>query len=152
MTDIPIAETRPDRRSVLRGAGAVAALALVGVPFSRAEADDAVAAAVREAIGARVPVEGGIELTLPAIAENGAMVPLTVSVPGGARAIHLFATANPTPGVATYRLGPAVARAEVQTRIRLARDQVVVALAETADGRVLRATAQARVTVGGCVG
>jgi sulfur-oxidizing protein SoxY len=146
--------TKPDRRAVLRGAGALAALALVGVPFARAEAaDEALARAVRDAIGTRTPVDGGIRLALPSVAENGASVPLTVTVTEGkARAIHLFATGNPTPGIASYRLGPAIGRAEVQARIRLARDQAVVALAEMEGGRILRTAAEARVSQSGCVG
>jgi hypothetical protein len=40
----------------------------------------------------------------------------------------------------------------VQTRIRLAEDQRVVALAVMSDGRVRRAAAATRVATGGCLG
>ena len=66
-------------------------------------------------------------------------------------AIHVFATRNPTPGVASFRLSPALARAEVQTRIRLAEEQRIVLLAQMNDGRGRRATAEIRVTTGGCL-
>ena len=100
---------------------------------------------------------GPIALRLPAVAENGGQVPLTVSVESPmteadhVTAIHVFATRNPTPGVASFHLSPALGRAEVQTRIRLAEDQRVVALARLSDGRVLRAAAEARVVTGGCL-
>ncbi|WP_135467404.1 thiosulfate oxidation carrier protein SoxY [Crenalkalicoccus roseus] len=132
-------------------------LALVALPAA-ARADAALEAAMREAVGPAEPEEGGMALRLPALAENGAQVPLTVTVDSPMTAeqhvvsIHLFATRNPTPGVASFHLSPALARAEVQTRIRLAEDQQVVALAVLSDGRVLRATAETRVAVGGCLG
>ena len=55
------------------------------------------------------------------------------------------------PGVASFRLTPLLARAEVQTRIRLAEDQRVVRRWRSQDGRVRRAAAETRVTTGGCL-
>ena len=65
-------------------------------------------------------------------------------------AIHVFATRNPAPGIGVFRLGPANGRAEVTTRIRLARDQEVIVLAELSDGTLLRQSAFVEVSVGGC--
>jgi sulfur-oxidizing protein SoxY len=138
------------RRRLLGG------LALALLPGA-AWADDAVAAAMRAAIGDVEPVEGGIELRLPALAENGAQVPLTVLVDSAmteedhVTAIHVFATRNPTPGVASFHLFPGLARAEVQTRIRVAEAQAIVVLAQFGDGRVRRASARLSVTRGGCL-
>jgi sulfur-oxidizing protein SoxY len=132
-------------------------LGFAALPFAGHAASDAdVAAAIRAAVGNAEPVEGGIVLRLPDRAENGAQVPVTVLVdtpqtPGHhARAIHLFATRNPTPGIASFRLHPGLARAELATRIRVAEDQLVIALAQMSDGTVRRVAAQSRVTVGGC--
>ncbi|MCC7429031.1 MAG: hypothetical protein IT557_19235 [Alphaproteobacteria bacterium] len=56
---------------------------------------------------------GGLALRLPGIAENGAQVPLTVTAKGAlsagrhVKAIHHFATRNPTPGIASYSFSPA---------------------------------------------
>ena len=142
----------PPRRAVLL---AVAALAPAA---SAAEADAALEAAERAVTGGTVPEEGGIVLRLPALAETGAQVPVAVAVEspttaeGHVVSIHLFATRNPTPGIASFHLSPALARAEVQTRIRLAEDQRVVALAVLSDGRVRRAAAETRVATGGCLG
>ena len=144
-----------------RGAlGAAAAVALLALRPARALAsgEDALAAAMREAVGDAVPAEGGgITLRLPPVAENGGQVPLTVLVDSPmtaadhVQAIHVFATRNPTPGVASFHLSPALGRAEVQTRIRLAENQRVVALARLSDGRVLRAAAETSVVTGGCI-
>jgi sulfur-oxidizing protein SoxY len=105
-----------------------------------------------------VPEEGAIALRLPALAENGAQVPVAVAVErpmaaeGHVVSIQLLATRNPTSGIAGFHLGPALARAEMHTRIRLAEDQRVVALAVLSDGRVRRAVAEARVATSGCLG
>ncbi|WP_376095939.1 thiosulfate oxidation carrier protein SoxY [Roseomonas sp. CCTCC AB2023176] len=135
----------------------LAALSLAALPAAALAREEAVAAAIREAVG-DVPVEdSGMTLRVPAVAENGGQVPLTVLVDGPqtaadhVTAIHVFATRNPTPGVASFRLTPHLARAEVQTRIRLAEDQRIVVLAVTNDGRVRRATAELKVQTGGCV-
>jgi sulfur-oxidizing protein SoxY len=133
-------------------------LALALLPAGAAAAtDDALAAAIREAVGDAPVADGGIALRAPATAENGGQVPITVLVDSPmtaadhVTAIHVFATANPTPGVASFRLTPLLARAEVQTRIRLAEAQRVIVLAQMNDGRVRRATAEVRVTTGGCL-
>ncbi len=141
----------PSRRGVLAGA-----IALIATP-ALATQDPAVTAAIRAVIGDASAEEGGITLRLPAIAENGGQVPLTVLVdsPQTAErhvtAIHVFATRNPTPGVADFRLTPFMARAEVQTRIRLAEEQRVIVLARFSDGTLRQATADVRVTTGGCL-
>ena len=96
-------------------------------------------------------------LRAPPVAENGGQVPVTVLVdsPQTAEshvtAIHVFATRNPTPGVASFRLTPLMARAEVQTRIRVAEDQRIIAVASMSDGTVRRTAAELRVTTGGCL-
>ncbi len=139
------------RRQVL------AALALAPLPFAAVADDDALARAIAEATGGRSPVDGGMTLAAPTVAENGGQVPVTVTVESPqtaalhVTAIHLFATRNPTPGIATFRLTQAVARPEVTTRIRLAEEQLVVAIAELSDGTLRRATASVRVTTGGCL-
>jgi sulfur-oxidizing protein SoxY len=134
------------------------AAGLALVPWA-GHATDAAAleAAIREAIGDAVPVEGGIELRVPALAENGAQVPLTILADSAmteadhVRAIHVFAPRNPTPGVASFHLFPGLARAEVQTRIRVAEEQAILVLAVHADGTVRRASAALKVTRGGCL-
>jgi sulfur-oxidizing protein SoxY len=133
-------------------------LALLVLPFAAAaQTEEALSAAIRDAVGDKLATDGGITLRVPALAENGGQVPLGIVVesPMTAQdhitAIHVFASRNPTPGVATFRLTPLLARAEVQTRIRLAEDQRLIVLAETSTGRVMRASAEMRVGAGGCL-
>ena len=133
-------------------------LALLVLPFAAAaQTEEALSAAIRDAVGDKLATDGGITLRVPALAENGGQVPLGIVVesPMTAQdhitAIHVFASRNPTPGVATFRLTPLLARAEVQTRMRLAEDQRLIVLAETSTGRVMRASAEMRVGAGGCL-
>jgi sulfur-oxidizing protein SoxY len=136
---------------------ALLALVALAPAAARAAADGALAEAVREAVGETPIEDGGIVLRAPAVAENGGQVPVTVLVESPmtasdhVTAIHILATRNPTPGVASFHLSPLLARAEVQTRIRLAEEQRIIVLAQMNDGRVRRAVAEVRVTTGGCL-
>ena len=95
--------------------------------------------------------EGAITLDAPEIAENGNTVPIGVDAPG-AVAVTLFADGNPLPAVATFRFGPLSASRSASTRIRLAKTQNVVAIAEMEDGSFQKASANVKVTIGGCCG
>jgi len=133
-----------------------AALSLIALPAGAATEGE-LDAAIREQVGDARIVDGGITLRAPVVAENGGQVPVTVLVDSPqtaaehVSAIHIFATRNPTPGVASFRLTPLLARAEVQTRIRLSEEQRIIALAQMSDGSVRRTVAEVRVTMGGCL-
>lgn len=143
---------RPSRRTVLAG------LALASVRAAPAAAAPPVLAetlstAVRD-LGLdpeSVRWGDGVALTAPLIAEDGAAVPVTVRVAGGAavEAVHLFAPANRRAHVASFTPGDAAGRIEVSLRIRLARSQTVSVLVRRADGSVAGAAAEIAVTAGG---
>jgi len=102
------------------------------------------------------PVEGKVTLDLPDVAENGNFVPLTVSIESPMTAedhvkvIHILSTANPVARVASFHLSPMNGVAKVQSRIRLAKTQDVIALAQLSNGLMAIATAAVKVTIGGC--
>lgn len=102
------------------------------------------------------PMEGKVTLELPEIAENGNFVPLTVSVDHPMtyddyiKTIHILSTSNPVARVATFHLSPINGIAKVQSRIRLAKTQDVIALAQTSEGLLAIATTLVKVTIGGC--
>ncbi|MFQ3622453.1 MAG: thiosulfate oxidation carrier protein SoxY [Acetobacteraceae bacterium] len=146
------------RRAALAGtAGAVVAVALSPKPAS-ASLQPATQAAIRSAVGERPMTEGRITLRVPAIAENGNTVPLTVLVESPmtaadhVKAVHLFADRNPTPDIASFRFTPSCGRAEASTRIRLGETQDVIAVAEMSDGTVFVGRQEVKVTIGGCGG
>ncbi len=66
--------------------------------------------------------------------------------------IRVYATGNPTPGVAGFDFGPLAASHSASTRIRLAGTQDVVAIAKLADGSFVQASKTVKVTIGGCGG
>jgi len=126
----------------------VGAAALTMLPISvSAAVDDAVAAFTG---GADVS-ETGVELTAPEIAENGNTVPISVEA-GGAVAILVLATGNPTPGVAQFNFGAMSGAQAASTRVRLAGTQDIVAIAKMADGSFAKAQQTVKVTIGGCGG
>lgn len=131
--------------------------ALIALPWSALAQEDELARAIRDLVGSGRVEDGGIVLRVPVTAENGGQVPITIVVDSPqtaaehVTAIHIFATRNPTPGVASFRLAPTLARAELQTRIRLAENQAVVVVAQMSDGRLRRVSADIRVATGGCL-
>lgn len=66
------------------------------------------------------------------------------------KTVHLLSTENPFAHVATYHMTPASGKAAIAGRMRLAKSQEVVALAELSDGRLLVARRWVKVGIGGC--
>lgn len=145
------------RRQVLvTGACASAALMLKLSPAS-AKDDDA-DARIAAFTGGKSPAEGKVTLGVPEIAENGNTVPLSVTVESPmtkedyVKRVLILADGNPRPGVATFNFTPHSGVAEASTRMRLAKTQNVIAVAETSTGEYFMAKAQVKVTIGGCGG
>ena len=91
-----------------------------------------------------------IKLTAPEIAENGAVVPLAVSTTLAATSISILVKDNPTPLAATFMI-PEGTKADVATRIKMAKTSEVIALVKTNDG-LFTAKQEIKVTIGGCGG
>ncbi len=134
------------RDALVIGAGAAVAALMPFQAFADA-AEDAIATFT----GGADAAEGGVELTAPEIAENGNTVPIAVAA-AGATEIMIFATGNPNPEVIKFTFGPLSGSSAASTRCRLAGTQDVVAVAKMADGSFARATANVKVTIGGCGG
>jgi len=108
---------------------------------------------LRPVFGDRPIGTGRVVLKLPVVAENGSSVQVGLGLEGTElpRRMVLMAPANPQPLAAEIRYGPRAARADVITRLRLARSQVIVAAAEMADGRIYATSAEVVITSGACV-
>jgi sulfur-oxidizing protein SoxY len=92
-----------------------------------------------------------IKLKAPDIAENGAVVPVTVSSSlSNVEAISIIASANPVPLTSIYQLS-SVSEAFVSTRIKMIKTADVIAVIK-ADGKLYSATKEVKVTIGGCGG
>jgi sulfur-oxidizing protein SoxY len=92
-----------------------------------------------------------IEIKIPLIAENGAVVPITVSssLPD-IRTISIFVAKNPVPLAARFELSPAL-DPFVSARLKMAETSEVIAVAET-DAGLYSARQLVKVTIGGCGG
>ncbi|MEZ0323703.1 MAG: thiosulfate oxidation carrier protein SoxY [Hydrogenothermaceae bacterium] len=94
-----------------------------------------------------------VKLVAPEIAENGAVVPITVEVElpiEQVKAIHILADKNWNARTMSVYFTPANGKAYISTRIRLAETMNVVAIAELADGTFIKAQKPVKVTIGGC--
>ncbi len=107
------------------------------------------------------PIKDGssvIKMDLPLIAENGAVVPVTVEVAAPqtpqsyVKAIYVIADKNRRPLNAKFTLTPATGQAYVGTNLRLGESTDVRAVAEMSDGTLVSAKREVKVTVGGCGG
>ena len=158
MAHMPGTETElTTRREVLAGAAGVAiASVLAAAPVAAEPAQ--VAAEIKKLFGDKPLKPGKIKLDLPSIAENGLVVPLNFEVDSPmtdkdyVKAVHVFAEGNPNPQVAAFRFTPMSPKAAAAIRIRLARTQNIVVVAEMASGEIYTAQREVKVTIGGCGG
>jgi sulfur-oxidizing protein SoxY len=92
-----------------------------------------------------------IEVKAPDIAENGAVVPITVETKlKGIESITLLAAKNPVPLVANFGIGK-TADGFVSTRIKMGATGDVIAIVK-AGGKLFSAKKEVKVTIGGCGG
>ncbi len=107
------------------------------------------------------PIKDGsarIKLELPLIAENGAVVPVSVSIDSPmmpanyVKYIYIVADQNRIPIVTRVTLAPEAGRAFVGANVRLGESGEVRAIVEQSDGTLLQVRREVKVTVGGCGG
>ncbi len=97
-----------------------------------------------------------IKLKVPEIAENGAVVPVTVNVDSPmtekdyVKAIHILSGKNFNARSVDIYLTPANGKAMFSTRIKLGGTQEVTALVELSNGTFIKASQSVKVTIGGC--
>jgi sulfur-oxidizing protein SoxY len=147
---------RMDRRQALKAAG-VGVLAMGFATTAQATPEEAATAVSK--LGASAMTDSPkITIDLPEIAENGATVPINVTIDSPMTAadhvkqIHVFAEGNPSPEVISFNLTPSTGKAEVGTRLRLGKTQNVVVAAVMSDGSVHSNKKEVKVTIGGCGG
>jgi sulfur-oxidizing protein SoxY len=108
-------------------------------------------AATKAMFNMTAAVSDQISLDAPDIAENGAVVPLSISTAlPGVTAIAILALGNPNTIAAAYQL-PAGTKAAVSSRIKLAKTTDVVVLVQ-AGGKLYSTSKNVKVTLGGCGG
>ena len=152
------------RRKVLRGGGGLAVMALAmaaglvkpgsarAMTWNKAAFDTKSFADAVKALGGPPAVESkDVVLEGPDIAENGAVVPFTITsrVPG-TESIAVLIEKNPNTLAANFQI-PEGTDPFVNTRVKLAESSKVYALVK-ADGKYYYAAKEVKVTIGGCGG
>ncbi len=153
-----------DRRKVLKGTGGMAVMGLAAsaglfVPggawaqaWNKAAFETKSTADTVKAMGGAGATESkDIVITSPDIAENGAVVPFTISsrLPK-TESIALLVEKNPSVLAANFNI-PAGTEAGVTTRVKMGQTSNVTALVK-ADGKFYYTTKEVKVTLGGCGG
>jgi sulfur-oxidizing protein SoxY len=166
MSDTPDAPNSA-RRMLLKGAvaGGLVGLGFAGsavLSAARADADakawpsDAFkqkseADALKSLYGKTAESSDKVNLDAPEIAENGAVVPISVaSTLPNVTSISILVLENPFILAASYTI-PEGTDASVSNRLKMAKTTKVVAVVESG-GRLYSATKEVKVTVGGCGG
>ena len=146
------------KRLLLKGGVALAALAALPrtllaamwpeEAFAATEAD----AAMSTLFGTnQATASDQITLKVPEIAENGAVVPVTISTTlADVESISIVVKNNPRPLVASFEI-PAGTLPNVSSRIKMGETSDVTAVVKTADG-LYSTSRQVKVTIGGCGG
>lgn len=145
------------RRDVLM-AGCVGSAALARPLFSpgRARAQDATMELVERLTGQTATVSDRLRLVMPAVFPTGYTVPMDLAIDSPmtehdhVRRIRVFATQNPLIEVADFHFVQQRSVPRVSTRIRLAKPQYVVAVAEMNDGALLMTKTWVDVATNGC--
>ena len=146
-----------NRRLFIRFLGVVAGFVLLPLralaarpkaAFDSTTKDDA----LTELYGTSATVESDrIRIKAPDIAENGAIVPITVKFDiANAEFVGIIAEHNPAPLAAAFELSEH-SGGLVSTRIKMGKTSPVHAVIKAGD-TVYRATKEVKVTIGGCGG
>ncbi len=115
-----------------------------------------VARILRERFGDRPIKRGHVQLDMPAVAEDGRVVPVIIEsdLPMTAeryvKGVHLIVDHNPDAHVAGFELTPAVGSMSISTRIKMKKTTWVRAIIETNTGEVWADYARVLVTLNGC--
>ena len=155
------------RRAVVGGIGVLGAAAVIGslaIPRDAAAQalgmQESVEAAMKRVFGGR-PIKDGsalIKLDIPLIAENGAVVPVSVEVNSPMTAtsyvkhVYVVADKNRIPIVTRVTFAPEAGTAYMGANIRLGETGDLRAIVEQSDGTLLQTKREVKVTVGGCGG
>lgn len=146
------------RRLLLKGGLAFAALAampralLAAVWPEKAFSQTDAAQAMVNLLGTdQTTPSDQITLKVPQIAENGAVVPVTVTTTlENVESISIIVVNNPRPLAATFELPPGTLP-DLSSRIKMGQTSDVLAVVKTNTG-VFSTSEQVKVTIGGCGG
>lgn len=145
------------RRELLRRvcAGTAGLAGTAFLPASALGGDDALAL-VEKTFGHAGIVSNRVRLTMPSVFPTGYTVPMDIAIDTAmteddhVKRVRVFAPGNPLLEVVGFNFVPGRSAPRVSTRIRLAKPQFVVAVAEMGDGALLVNKTWVDVATDGC--
>lgn len=154
------------RRQFIKTAGvACAAFLMTGSitsltreAFSQAPVEEKIEDVLKRHFGNRKIETAHVDVKAPIIAENGAVVPVTVvsDLPmekdSYVKKIYVYSEGNLQPYVAGVELTPANGKAELSLRIKMRKTSNVRVVVETNTGKLYQGLKPVKVTIGGCGG
>jgi len=93
---------------------------------------------------------GDIKIKAPEIAENGAVVPITISTGMAAESISVFIAKNPSPLACSFALGGST-QGFISTRVKMGKTSDLIAVIKSG-GKLYSTKKTIKVTIGGCGG
>jgi sulfur-oxidizing protein SoxY len=153
------------RRLILQGVGSIALIGLGGFSLQPAPAlaaandkypEDAFkqkgdADAIKSLYGKATQVSDKVKLDAPEIAENGAVVPISVTTTlPSVTTISFFVSENPNALAASYVIAEGTVPS-IANRLKMQKTTNVTVIVES-EGKLYSATKEVKVTVGGCGG
>ncbi len=153
------------RRAFIKSTGAACAMLFVAGslpslvrPAAAAPNEKNINDVLKKQFGNKNVSMSHVDIKAPIIAENGAVVPITITSDLPMRSddyvkkINVYAEGNLEPYVAGIDLTPANGKAEFAMRIKMRKTSNVRVVLETSKGQLYGAAKAVKVTIGGCGG
>lgn len=118
--------------------------------------NEEVAKIYRELFGGRTIAHEKVSLDMPAMAEDGRIVPVVIEadLPMTAeryvKTVRLIVDHNPDALLASFHFTPEIGKLSISTRIKMKRPTWVRAICETSDGQLFADYAKVNVGLNGC--
>ena len=153
------------RRAFIKSAGAACAVLFMAgslpslvKPAFGAPKEEGINDVLKRQFGSKKVSMSNVDIKAPIIAEDGAVVPITITSDLPMRSddyvkkINIYAEGNLQPFVAGIDLTPANGKAEFAMRIKMRKTSNIRVVLETSKGKLYGATKPVKVTIGGCGG
>jgi len=146
------------RRMIIKGGVALLALAVLPKTLMAAAwpqktfSSTATSEALKALLGTDVTTPTDrIDMKVPEIAENGAVVPVTIKTSlENVESISIVVKNNPRPMAATFEIPPGTIP-KISSRIKMGETSDVMAVIKTSNG-IYSTASEVKVTIGGCGG
>jgi sulfur-oxidizing protein SoxY len=110
-----------------------------------------VADAIKGLYGDIKPIEEGVKIKAPKLAENGGAIPVFIKSKKPAKSVALFQDANPRSAVAVWTV-PEGGIVDYGIKIKMRKTGKLTAIVEGTDGKFYSKVLDIEVSIGGCGG